>query len=295
MPPWLVALRPQQWPKNGIVTAALVFSAGDAWELDNIDSWWPLLWRTLVLFGAWCAVASATYLINDAADRERDRQHPRKRHRPIAAGRLGVASALIMAVGLALAGTAIAFGLDAGSGAVVGGYFLVMLAYSGALKAVPVLDVFLLSAGVVARAVSGGLAIEVEISPWLYVCGGFGAFFLATSKRWSEARELGDNAVIHRPALAAYPSEVLSQMLTISAAAALLSYGVYTIESANAPTNGAMALTIPFVGAAMFRYLMLLQGRRSGDAPDQILFTDPGIVACVVGFVVTATWVLLAN
>ncbi len=278
-----------------MVAAAFIFTAGSEWHADDFDSWWPLLWRTLVLMAAWCAVSSATYLVNDSADRERDREHPRKRHRPIAAGALTVQTAIVIAAVLAAAGTAVAFALDLGSGLVVGAYFLAMLAYSLGLKQVPVLDVLFLSAGVVARAVSGGLAIEVAISPWLYVCSGFGAFFLATSKRWSEARELGDGAASHRPSLALYPGEVLNQMLTVSAAAALLSYGVYTVESANVPANGAMALTIPFVGTAMFRYLMLLQGRRSADAPDQILFTDPGIVACVTGFVITATVVLLAN
>ncbi len=295
MPPWIVALRPRQWPKNGIVAAAFIFTAGTEWHADDVDSWWPLLWRTLMLMAAWCAVSSATYLVNDTADRDRDREHPRKRQRPIAAGALGIRTAIAMAIVLACGGIAVAFALDLGSGLVAGGYFVAMCAYSLGLKQVPVLDVLFLSAGVVARAVSGGLAIGVEISPWLYVCSGFGAFFLATTKRWAEARELGDLAPSHRPALAHYPREVLSQMLTVSASAALLSYGVYTVESANVPENGAMALTIPFVVAAMFRYLLLLQGQRATDAPDQILFTDPGIVACVAGFVITATLVLLAN
>jgi 4-hydroxybenzoate polyprenyltransferase len=294
LPAWLVALRPQQWPKNGLVAAAFVFSAGSAWDADDASTWWPLLWRTGALFVAWAAVSSATYLVNDVMDRERDREHPRKRRRPIAAGGLGVSPALVMAAVLAVAGIAGATLLEWRAGAVTGGYFAGMLAYSLLLKQVPIVDVLFLTAGVVARAASGALTIDVEISPWLYVCSGFGAFFLATSKRWAEYRELGAEAASHRPSLAGYSDILLNQMLMISAATALLSYGVYSVESANVPANGAMALTIPFVAVGMFRYLLLLDGKRRGDAPDQILFTDPGIVACVAGFVVTAAAVLLA-
>ena len=295
MPAWLVALRPQQWPKNGLVGAAFVFSAGSAWDGDDAGSWWPLLWRTAALFVAWGAVSSATYLVNDVLDRERDREHPRKRRRPVASGALGIRPALIMAAMLAAGGIAGATALEWRSGAVTGGYFAGMLAYSLALKQVPIVDVLFLTAGVVGRAASGALTIDVDISPWLYVCSGFGAFFLATSKRWAEFRELGEDAAAHRPSLAGYSDILLNQMLMISAATALLSYGVYSVESANVPTNGAMALTIPFVAVGMFRYLLLLDGQRRGDAPDQILFTDPGIVACVAGFVVTAAAVLLAT
>ena len=295
MPAWFVALRPQQWPKNALVGAAFVFSAGSTWEADDAGSWWPLLWRTAALFAAWAAVSSATYLVNDVMDRERDQEHPRKRRRPIPSGRLTVRTALSMAVLLAAAGVASALLLEWRSGLVVAGYFVVMLTYSLALKQVPLLDVLVLSSGVVGRAASGALNIDVDISPWLYVCSGFAAFFLATSKRWAEYRELGENAASHRPSLAGYSDILLNQMLMISAATALLSYGVYSVESVNVPTNGAMALTIPFVAVGMFRYLLLLDGKRRGDAPDQILFTDPGIVACVAGFVVTAAAVLLAS
>lgn len=295
LPPLVAAMRPEQWPKNGLVAAAFVFSAGDVWEVDDPGSWWPLLWRTVVLMGAWAAASSATYIYNDVMDRERDRAHPRKRLRPIPAGRVTVMQAAVLAATLAFAGTAVSLAIDWRAGVVVAGYLVAMMVYSSALKQVAVVDVLFLSSGVVARAASGALAIDVAISPWLYVCSGFGAFFLATSKRWAESRELGEEAANHRPSLHGYTDAVLNQMLIISAAAALLSYGVYSVEAANVPANGAMALTIPFVAVAMFRYLLLLDGRRKGDAPDQILFTDPGIVACVAGFVITAAVVLLAT
>jgi 4-hydroxybenzoate polyprenyltransferase len=288
-------MRPQQWPKNGLVFAALVFSLGRAWELDDAGSWWPLLWKSLVLFGAWCLGSSATYLLNDVSDADRDRAHPRKRNRPIASGRVSKRTALTAAAVLAAAGIGIGLALDPGGGGVLAAYVAVMAAYSLGLKAVPIVDIFVLSAGVVGRAVSGALAIDVEVSPWLYVCSMFAALFVATSKRWAEQRQLGEDAAAHRPALASYSSEMLGHMVFVSAAAALISYAVYTVESANVPRNGAMAMTIPFVAFGLFRYLMLLEGQRRGDAPDQILFTDPQIVGAVAAFVGVAFLVLATN
>jgi len=288
-------MRPQQWPKNALVFAAFVFSLGDAWEPGDRETWWPLLWRSIALFGAWCLAASATYLLNDAQDAERDRSHPRKRGRPIASGRLGERAAVAASIVLTLVAVPAAFLLDSGAGMVVGGYVAVMAAYSLGLKQVAIVDIFILGAGVVGRAVSGALAIGVEISPWLYVCSMFAALFVATSKRWAEFRQLGDEASTHRPALASYTSEMLGHMVLVSASAALISFALYTIESDAVPENGAMATTIPFVAFGMFRYLMLLDGKRQGDAPDQILFTDPQIVVAVAAFVGVAFLVLAVN
>ncbi len=295
LPPLLSAMRPYQWPKNGLIFAAFIFSAGDAWKPSDPGSWWPLLWRSGALFALWSLVSSAMYLLNDIEDRELDRIHPRKRHRAIARGALTPRAATTTAVCLGAVALPLAFVLDTRAGAVLAGYTVIMLAYSGGLKRVPILDVLILSAGVVARAVGGALAIDVSISPWLYVCSSFAAFFFASSKRWAEHRQLGPEAAQHRPALAQYGSEILGQLLTISAASALLSYALYTIESRHVPRNGSMALTLPWVAFALFRYLLLLDGPRRGDAPDRILFTDPQILVAVAGFVATAVTVLLWN
>jgi len=295
IPPLLSAMRPYQWPKNGLVFAALVFSAGESWRAGDASTWWPLLWRTVVLFACWCMVSSAMYLLNDIQDRELDRVHPRKRSRPIARGALSPRTAATAA--FVLGGIAIpaALVLDIAAGAVLAGYTAVMIGYSGGLKRIAVLDLLILCFGVVARAVAGAAAIDVEISPWLYVCSSFAALFFATSKRWAEYRQLGSDAAAHRPSLAQYSNELLGQLLTISAAGALLSYALYTIESTNVPPNGSMALTIPFVAFALFRYLLLLSGTRKTDAPDQILFTDPQIIMSVIAFVITAGVVMLIH
>ena len=293
IPPLILAMRPYQWPKNVIVFAALVFSAGDAWEFSDADSWWPLLWRTLALFALWGAVASATYLVNDVRDRENDRLHPRKARRPIASGEVSPRLAVTTAAILVAIGLPLTFLVDTTASFILAGYLLVMLAYSFGLKNITILDLIILTGGVVARAAAGATAIDVDISPWLYVCSSAGALFFAVSKRWAEYRQLGPEAARHRPALAGYSGEILSQMLNITAAAALLSYALYTIESARVPDDGSMALTLPFVAFALFRYLLLLNGDRRTDAPDRILFSDPQIVLSVAGFVVTALAVLV--
>jgi 4-hydroxybenzoate polyprenyltransferase len=295
LPPLVVAMRPYQWPKNVILFAALIFSAGDAWSASDLDTFWPLLGRTAALFGLWSMVASATYLINDVRDRENDRLHPRKARRPVASGEVSVTTALVTAVLLTVIALPLTFVLDATAAGILAGYAVVMVLYSFGLKTVAILDIIILTGGVVARAAAGATAIDVEISPWLYVCSSFAALFFATSKRWAEYRQLGPEAARHRPALAGYSGELLSQLLNITAAGALLSYALYTIESARVPSDGAMALTIPFVAFGLFRYLLLLNGDRRTDAPDRIVFTDPQIVLAVAGFVATALIVLIAH
>jgi 4-hydroxybenzoate polyprenyltransferase len=295
LPPLLVAMRPYQWPKNTLVFAALAFSAGDAWRPGEFDSWWPLLWRSLAIFACWCLASSATYLLNDIQDRDVDRLHPRKQFRPIARGAVSLSTARLSAAVLLVIALPAAFAVDPLAAAILGGYVVVMVGYSYGLKSVAILDVLILCTGVIGRAVAGAVAIDVEISPWLYVCTSFAAFFVASSKRWAEFRQLGAEAASHRPALRHYSGDILSQMLIISAGSALLAYALYTIESANVPANGAMALTIPFVGFALFRYLLLLNGERRNDAPDQIVFTDPQIVIAVFGFLLTAMTVMVLH
>lgn len=292
--PLVTALRPRQWPKNGIVFAALVFSADHAWDATALDTLWPLLWRTTALALLWCAASSATYLLNDIQDREADRVHPRKALRPIASGAVSTRLALATAGVLVVVSVPLAVALDPLAGAILGAYLVAMAAYSFGLKSVAVLDVMLLGAGVIARAVAGAVVIDVTISPWLYVCSSFGSLFLGVSKRWAEHRQLGDSASEHRRALGRYSRENLEHMLVMSGAGALLSYALYSIESENVPANGSMALTIPFVTFAMFRYLLLISGPRATDAPDQVLFTDPQIIAAVAGFLAVAVVVLVA-
>ncbi|HMO96380.1 MAG TPA: UbiA family prenyltransferase, partial [Tepidiformaceae bacterium] len=155
LPALIVAMRPYQWPKNLIVFAALIFSAGDAWEPGDFDSWWPLLWRTVALFGLWSLVSSATYLLNDVRDRTTDALHPRKRRRPIASGAVSPRTAITTAILLTVIALPLAAAIDIVAGAVLAGYAVIMAAYSFGLKNVAIMDILILCTGVVGRAVGG--------------------------------------------------------------------------------------------------------------------------------------------
>jgi 4-hydroxybenzoate polyprenyltransferase len=284
LPPIVRAMRPLQWTKNGIVAAALVFDR-KIFELE------PAL-RSLLAILCFCAVSSAIYLINDLKDIEADRHHPTKRFRPIAAGEVSPRFALAVAVSLlaaALAGAAIN-GL--GFLAVIAGYAALMVAYSAGLKQLVILDVFAIAAGFVLRAAGGAVAIDVPISPWLYVCTLLLALFLGFGKRRNELSTLDAAAVRHRANLEAYTIPFLDQLISVVASAVVMAYSIYTFAATNVPENHAMMLTIPFVAYAVFRYLFLIHRRDLGGSPEILLFTDRPLLLCILGWGLTSVAIL---
>jgi 4-hydroxybenzoate polyprenyltransferase len=218
----LIAARPRQWPKNGLVFLAFFFSVGEAWHVQDPGSWLPLLYRAMLASLAFCVASSGGYLINDVLDVDRDRIHPVKQHRPITSGALSprfatAAAGVFLVVGLGLA-------------CVLGWPFIVVLvaycgislAYSARLKHVVIVDLFILAFGFVLRAVAGGVSIGVRISPWLYLCTLLGALFLVMTKRRYELTMLDTNAGRHRPALSNYTVELLDQMIMIISASTVV-------------------------------------------------------------------------
>jgi 4-hydroxybenzoate polyprenyltransferase len=286
-------MRPRQWTKNGIVFLALVFSINQEYEIGDSSTWLPKVLQALVAFLCFCAVSSADYLINDIRDVESDRAHPRKRFRPIAAGRLSVNSAWTWAVVLAAIGNAGAFALDWRVGCVVLAYTVLMVAYSFALKHMVLIDLMVIASGFVLRAMAGALAIDVPISPWLYVVTALGALFLGINKRRAELELLQDGAGNHRKILDEYTPVLLDQMLSTVTAATLMAYGLYTFTADGLPANHSMMLTIPFVLYGIFRYLYLVNVRKEGGSPEEILLKDVPIMLTVVGWITTAAVVLL--
>jgi 4-hydroxybenzoate polyprenyltransferase len=287
------AMRPRQWTKNGIVFLALIFSLNQQYEIGDPDVWIPKLLESIVAFVAFCLVASADYLVNDIRDVESDRAHPRKRNRPIAGGQLSVNAAWWWAAGLAAAGNAAAFALDWRVGCVVAAYTVLMVAYSFSLKHMVLLDLMVIAAGFVLRAMAGALAIDVPISPWLYVVTALGALFLGINKRRAELELLQDGAGNHRKILDEYTPELLDQMASTVTAATLMAYGLYTFTADGLPANHSMMLTIPFVLYGIFRYLYLVNVRKEGGSPEEILLRDVPIMLTVVGWITTAAIVLL--
>ncbi len=289
----LRAVRPRQWPKNMIVFMALIFSIDDKWQLSDPSSWLDLLGWTVLTVGLFCLVSSADYLVNDIVDRESDRQHPRKRKRPIAAGELSVRAAMIWAVVLAAIAIGGAFAIDWSVGLVISGYLTLMLAYTFWLKHIVLLDMMVIGAGFVLRAMAGGLAIDVPISPWLYVVTALGALFLVINKRRAEITLLKEGSASHRPILEEYSPELLGQIGALVTASTLIAYGLYTFTAENLPDNNSMMLTIPFVLYGLLRYLYLVDKHDEGGSPEEVLLKDRPLQADIFLWVATAATVLV--
>ena len=293
LPPLVVALRPKQWLKNGLVFLALIFSVSQAWQPQAIDSWVPLVAKASLAFLAFTAVASAEYLVNDLRDIESDRLHPRKRRRPLAAGTLRPRTALIAAVALAAAGLV--------AGALLGPLFFIVLlayalqslAYSLWLKHIVIVDVLVNAIGFVLRAIGGALAIDVPVSPWLYSVTLLGALFIAIYKRRNELMLLEAGATDHRPILAEYTTQLLDQMASVVTASTVIAYSLYTFTADNLPENHAMMATVPFVLYGIFRYMYLVHRREEGGSPEEVILRDRPLLIDVILWLATSTAILV--
>ena len=288
-------LRPLQWVKNGLVFLPFLFAVDLAWSVDTLEDIPALLGRLAVLFLAFCSLSSGVYVFNDLMDRNADRVHPQKRGRPIAAGRVGVPAAAVLIVLLAAAGLAAMWLVGLSLLLVSAIYLAVNVAYCLGAKNMVLLDVFAVASGYVIRAVSGALAIDVDPSPWLYTTTGAGALFIVLGRRYAEVRLAEGDAGRQRPVLARYSQPFISQLLTISATAALLSYTLYTIEAENLPENNAMLFTLPLVALGLFRYLYLLNHSSDAEAPEQMMVRDLPLLTTVVAWLAVSAVVLLVN
>jgi 4-hydroxybenzoate polyprenyltransferase len=288
------SMRPKQWTKNGIVGMAFLFSINQSWQLDDIDSWLSLALRAAAAAIVFCMVSGADYLVNDTKDRIEDGMHPRKRYRPIAAGLLPAKAAITWAIVLWGVAIAAAFALDVRTGAVIIGYIILMNAYTYWLKFEVILDVMVIAAGFVLRAMAGAYAVDVPISPWLYVVTALGALFIAVTKRRAEIALLQGHAAEHRSTLMQYTPALIDQMTSMVTASTIIAYALYTFTAANVPANHTMMLTIPFVAYGIFRYLYLALARNEGGSPEEVLLKDVPLLLTVVGWVVTSMAVLAA-
>lgn len=289
-----VSMRPRQWTKNGIVFLAFIFSVNQAWQPETISTWDSLLLRTVLTALCFCLVSGADYLINDVRDRESDRLHPRKSRRPIAAGLVSPQAATLWALVIAAVGIGAAFAIDWRTGAVVLGYLALMTLYSYFLKYQVILDVMTISAGFVLRAMAGAYAVDVPISPWLYVVTALGALFLAITKRRAEVLLLEDNATDHRSTLQHYSPALVDQMTAMVTASTVIAYALYTFTAENLPANHMMMLTIPFVAYGIFRYLYLSLNHNEGGSPEEVLLKDKPLILTILGWVITSMAVLTA-
>ena len=263
----LKTMRPRQWTKNIFVFAALVFDGKLLHAADFL--------RTLAGFGLFCIISSTVYIFNDILDAEADRQHPTKKNRPIASGKLPVVVAAAAGVVLALGSLAAAYFLAWQLALTLLAYLATMLAYSKWLKHIAILDVLILAAGFVLRVHAGTTLITVErFSPWLYVLMTLLALYLGFGKRRAELALLAEDATNHRKVLDGYTIPLLDQFITIVSGTTIVAYSLYTFFRPEAPGNHTLMLTIPFMVYAIFRYLYLIQVEQIGGEPEEILLKD---------------------
>lgn len=289
----LRSARPRQWTKSLAVFLPLFFSVNEAWTLEEPQTALLFAIKSIAAAAVFSLVSGAVYLINDLADKERDRAHPAKRNRPIASGALSPRLAASAAVVMILAGLASAFALALQLGIVMVIYVLIQAAYSARLKNVALLDVFSVASGFVLRVLGGAVVIGVPMSPWLYICAGLGSLFIALAKRRSELARAGGSAGDQRGILHAYTLGMLDQMISVVATSAVVSYALYTFTADNLPDNHSMMLTLPFVVYGVFRYIYLVHTRDVAESPEEILIGDRPMIAAVILWLATGASILL--
>jgi 4-hydroxybenzoate polyprenyltransferase len=280
----LKELRPKQWTKNAIVFAGLVFAK----KLGDPSA----VLLALAAFVIFCLLSSVVYVINDMLDVEGDRQHPKKRFRPLAAGDISMTQARVLVGVLLLATLPPAFLLNPMFGLVASIYFISNVAYSLRLKHVVILDVFMIASGFVLRAIAGAVVIRVEISPWFLLCTTLAALFLALAKRRHEMVLLSAGAASHRKILQEYSLPLLEEMLAVVASSTVMAYSLYTFFAPNLPANHAMMWTIPFVLYAIFRYLYLVYRKDLTGSPEEALLKDTPLLICILLFGLSSVIIL---
>lgn len=282
----LAALRPRQWTKNLALLAPLLF-AQRARDPAAVG---------LALLGvlSFSLAASAVYLGNDLADRERDLLHPEKRLRPVASGAVPPRTAAVTGVLLAVASLALAFLLPPRFLACVAGYFALQLAYTLWLKRLVVVDVFAIAAGFVLRVVAGAAAIDVPISNWLHLCTLLLALFLALAKRRAELALLSADADRHRAILGEYSPALVDQLVAVTSACAILAYALYTTAADTLAKFGTDRLkyTVPLVIFGLFRYLYLVARKGEGGHPERVLLRDRPTQLNLLAYVAVVAWAL---
>jgi 4-hydroxybenzoate polyprenyltransferase len=280
------SLRPAQWAKNLFVLAPLVF--GDL-LLDG---------RAAVRAGlallAFCCASSTVYLVNDLRDREEDRRHPLKRLRPLAAGTLGVPTAVAAMVLLAAAAAGLAVWLGWPFARILGAYLILNVLYTLWFKHMVILDVMSISLGFVLRVEAGGMAAGVEVSRWLFLCTTFLALFLAFSKRRHEITLLAGAASGQRRVLDHYSPAFLDQMINVVTASSVVSYALYAVSPETQEKFGSQNLvyTIPLVLYGIFRYLYLMYQRPGERNPTEAILRDPPFLINILLWGLAVLWIV---
>ncbi len=287
----LKTMRPDQWTKNLVLFAGLIFAGG----LGRPQ----LVGLAISGFLIFCLLSGATYLINDLVDVRRDREHPVKRMRPLASGRLSVPVAASSTVVLAVGALYLAFRISPRFGSVASGYLFLNVLYSVALRKMVILDVMAIAIGFVLRAVASVevllvAAPETQLSPWLLVCTFFLALFLGLGKRRHEVIVLGASAEGHRSTLSFYVPPLIDSLLAVVTASTVVSYAIYTIWPGTVEKVGSANLvyTVPFVVYGVMRYLYLMFAEGGGGRPSRSLVSDVPLALNILLWIVTVSIII---
>jgi 4-hydroxybenzoate polyprenyltransferase len=289
--PLLRLLRPRQWIKNIVVLAGLVFAERLAQARFTTAAF--------AAFVVFCALSSALYVINDLIDAPKDRLHPEKKRRPIAAGEISPLAAGILGISLAIGSLWAAFSLGPRFGTTAAAYCALSLLYTLRLKREVIIDVMVIATGFVLRAIAGvqvlaDLDPSVELSPWLLVCTFFLALFMALGKRRHELVLLDRGASQHRASLSEYSVGLVDTMLPMVTTSAILAFSIYTIWPHTIEKLGTdkLVYTVPLVVYGFFRYLYLIREKGLGGNPSEILFRDPSLMTSVLAWMAAVVGIL---
>ena len=272
---FLTAIRWHQWSKNSFVFVGLIF--GHRWQDPSA------LLSALLAFIAFCCAASSIYLFNDLIDQDQDRQHPKKRHRPIASGALPARTAVGFCSLLMMSAIAVGWLVSPWALLCVLSYLGLNTAYSIRLKHVVLLDVFCIASGFMLRIFIGTLGIGVPPSHWLVLCSLMVTLFLGFAKRRAELSAIGDKDVQTRAVLDKYSISLLDSCIAISTACVIISYSLYTVAPETIRIHGTdnLIYSAPIVVYALYRYIFLLHHYNRGEDPSREVFGDPHILVAV--------------
>ena len=279
----LGTMRPKQWTKNVLFVFPAIIFDGQVTQLEPLG-------RVVIACILLILMSGTVYIINDLVDIEKDKQHPKKKNRPLPSGQLPVRLAQFAAVIIPLLTLIAAFFFDSGLFIVLIVYLLIQIAYSFWLKHMVLLDVLTVTSGFVLRVLAGVVVIDVEnFSPWLYACSALLALFLAVGKRRQELVTLGEQALQTRPIFKHYNLALIDDMLRLVTTSTFLTYLLYTIEADIGTFQDIQLalISVPFVLYGLFRYLYVIHVQGEGGAPDEVLLTDRPLQLAIVGWGVT--------
>jgi 4-hydroxybenzoate polyprenyltransferase len=272
LPAPLVLLRPRQWVKN--IFVVIIPLAVDPAALFHHLNW------ALATVVAFTAASAAVYILNDWLDRDKDRLHPVKRHRPLASGQVGPLGALLLGAGCLAILAALGSLLPPAALAAIAGYAVLNLAYCLALKHYPLVDVSVVAVGFVLRAVAGCLAVAAPFNPTLVICVYCTCLLMSLGKRRHElvTASVRGQAAAQRPALTGYSVPLLDQLMAVLLAATLFSYELFVLTAPHPHAAVLAVVTVPFAVFAICRYMQLLAVHRSGGEPGRDVLTDAPLV-----------------